>query len=710
MRKIRIGIDVGGTFTHAVAIDNSSLEIVASAVSPTTHDASAGVAEGVVRVFSMIKEKLSDEDSIIFVAHSTTQATNALLEGDVAKVGIIAAGSGVEGLKTRIDADIPPIEVAENKSISTCFEYAEKDSGFEEKVSDAVRRLKDKGCGCIAAAEAFSVDDPANEIFMKEKAAAEGVPACGTYEMSGLYGLRARTKTAVINASILPKMTETADMTEKGLAGTGSDAALMVMRSDGGVMTVSEMRKKPLLTLLSGPAAGIAAALSYVRATDAVFLETGGTSTDITAIKEGRASSKSAVIGGHSTYMKTLDCRTVGIAGGSMFVFKDGKAVAAGPRSAHIAGLEYLSFADPLRLSSLKPVSLSPFEGDPGYLALENDKGERFALTLTCAALYAGYIKPGDYAFGKTESAEKGFKALEESFGRPAREIAMDMLSKASEPVIKTVRELMSDYGFGERKAVLIGGGGGSSAVLPFVAERLGMDFSISEHSEVISAIGAAMAMIRETIEKNIFNPSPSDIEAVKREALEAVIKMGAVPESADVFVEIDSAKNIVRASASGSIEFKTQDLASAMDPKKADEAVIDYFKSSKDDIELLGANDFFRIYSVVKKEKKFFGLFTSKKTIVAAADSKGSVRRQVPSGGYREATGKDASSVRALILDDCREYGDAGAVTKGFIMIAGHKMFDYTSAGSEESIISLSDRDLKDFGDEEKIFFIAVR
>jgi len=111
--KVRVGIDVGGTFTDVVVVDNDSREVVSQLKVPTTHSAKEGVALGIINAIERaLKELNSAPDDVIFIAHSTTQATNALLEGDVANVGVIGLGSGIEGWKAKIDTRIPPIELA----------------------------------------------------------------------------------------------------------------------------------------------------------------------------------------------------------------------------------------------------------------------------------------------------------------------------------------------------------------------------------------------------------------------------------------------------------------------------------------------------------------------------------------------------------------------------------------------------------------------
>src|SRR5438034_11339733 len=119
-RPVRIGVDVGGTFTKAVLLDNDTHEIIAQAVVPTTHTAAEGVAAGVIEAFrqSLATARIAPSD-VVFIAHSTTQATNALLEGDVAAVGVIGMGRGaVESRLARSQTAVGDVELASGRRIS----------------------------------------------------------------------------------------------------------------------------------------------------------------------------------------------------------------------------------------------------------------------------------------------------------------------------------------------------------------------------------------------------------------------------------------------------------------------------------------------------------------------------------------------------------------------------------------------------------------
>ena len=168
----------------------------------------------------------------------------------------------------------------------------------------------------------------------------------------------------------------------------------MIMRGDGGVMEISEMKKRPVLTMLSGPAASVMGSLMYLRASNGVYFEVGGTTTNIGVIKDGRPAIDYSNVGGHRTYISSLDVRV------SVLRRKYGAADKSGvkdvgPRSAHIAGMDYAVFTPEEEIVDPKVVFFSPKEGDPAdYVAIELKSGKRITITNTCAANVLGLIKP----------------------------------------------------------------------------------------------------------------------------------------------------------------------------------------------------------------------------------------------------------------------------------------------------------------------------
>src|SRR5258708_24135517 len=242
----------------------------------------------------------------------------------------------------------------------------------------------------------------------------------------------------------------------------------MIMRGDGGVMDLGEVQKRPVLTMLSGPAASVAGALMYLRVSDGIYFEVGGTSTNIGVIRNGRPTVKYARVGGHETYVSSLDVRVIGIAGGSMVRARDGKLVDVGPRSAHIAGLPYAAFASPEDIVEPTIEVFQPKADDPAdYVAVRSANGTRYAITNTCAANILGYAKPGLHASGNKESAQRAMAALAHFVGESIEETARAILDIATDKVIPVVDDLIAEYRLDRDQALLVGEGGGAAAPIP---------------------------------------------------------------------------------------------------------------------------------------------------------------------------------------------------------------------------------------------------
>ncbi|HEX3368756.1 MAG TPA: hydantoinase/oxoprolinase family protein [Candidatus Cybelea sp.] len=550
-QRLRVGIDVGGTFTDVVAIDAATRALVARVKVPTTHEARSGVAEGIVAGIERLLDRTGvDAGSVAFIAHSTTQATNALLEGDLASVGILGLLDGFSW-PARRQMRFAPMALASGVTFAPAFEFANAQD--DAAVRAGIDRLVDRGTQALAATRSFGVDRPDRESDAVDYARERGIEATSGHDVSSAYGLRSRTRTAALNAAILPKMLRTARMTAGAVERAAIPAPLMVMRSDGGVMDIREIERRPILTLLSGPAAGIAGALLYERLSDGIFVEVGGTSSDCSAIVQGRPQMQPATIGGHRTMLRTLDVRTLGIGGGSMLRVNEASLSDVGPRSAHIAGCRYASFVEPELLEGARVELVAPTPQDRAdYVVLVARDGTRIAPTLTCAANAAGSIPAGAFARGNERSARRAFELLAESLGGDALSLAKRAIDLGVAKLRAALAALISDYALDPQRLVIVGGGGGCGALVPALAEAMQLPHRIARDAEVIAPIGVALALVRDVVERTIPSPTPEEIASIRREAADRVIAAGAAPDRVVVEVEIDSQRSRVCATASG--------------------------------------------------------------------------------------------------------------------------------------------------------------
>jgi len=715
-KAIRIGIDVGGTFTHAVAIEHSTNKVIAHSVTPTTHSSQKSVSEGVVKVFSDIINNIgADGSQVTFVAHSTTQATNALLEGDVSKVGIVGMGKGAESIKASGDTNIKNLELSRGKMLETQHHYVDTNGKAftDDELTKALIKMKDNKCKVIVASEAFGVDDTRNEDKVVKLAQENGLLSTAAHEISQLYGLKVRTRTAVVNASILPKMTDTANMTEDSVRKSGISAPLMIMRSDGGVMDLDQMRKRPILTMLSGPAAGIAAALMFAKISDGIFLEVGGTSTDISAIKNGKAMIKSASVGGHSTYLKTLDSRTVGVGGGSMSRIKSGTVTEVGPRSAHIAGLGYIAFSNPGELKNIKPVLFSPMPSDPGdYLGVENENGKKFAVTLTDASILLGMTKEDDYAFNNIEQVKKVFDMLGKYYNKPGEQLAEEILNGAISKVRPIVSDLLDEYNIDSDLVSLVGGGGGATTVVPWLSKKINMKYIVAEKAEVISAIGAALAMLRDSVEKTVVNPNANDVLAIRKDAYNRLAAMGANADTIDVQIEVDQSKNILRATATGSFEmdkdYHTMDKLE--EPEIRKNAAVSFKAASPSAIKMVTNTGGLYVYEASVIKKKLFGLYSSTTHGYRVLDTFGVVKFQTNNGMCYVQKKRNFMSAVNRFIESASDYSDAGITLAEFFIVYKNRIADYSTILDLKQLTGLINLELDGLDDEEIIIMLSSK
>lgn len=707
-RKVRIGIDVGGTFTDAVAIDDDTYEIVNKIKIPTTHK--EGVAVGIVRIVSELLEKGHiDPKDVVFIAHGTTQATNALLEGDVASVGIIGMGTGIDGRGAQKETQVPRIELAPKKFLNTKTKFLDSAKLTDQLISDTIDELHQDDCDVMVASEAYSVDDPTDELRVIKAAQEKNIYATGGHEISELYGLKMRTRTAVINASLIPKMMQTANMTEQAVQDTKIESNLMIMRCDGGVMSINEVRKRPILTMLSGLAAGVAGALMYEKVSDGIFFEAGGTSVDISVIKNGKVMIKYAQVGGFKTYLRSLDVRTLGVAGGSMVRVADGKIVDVGPRSAHIANLDYECFTPADQFGHPSVDYVSPRPSDPAeYAVIKTDEGT-FSYTLAGAANLLGYVPPDDYAHGIDESNKVAWDVLGQHLGMTGEEAARKVVDRAIEKLTPTIEDLIADYDLDPNLVTFVGGGGSASVLAPALAESFKTKFKIAKNAPYISTIGVALAMVREQIERSITNPTDQDIKQIRADVIEKIVQSGANEATVDVNVEIDSQRNVVRAVATGATELRQKNFNEVA---LTDDQVVhigqEALDANPDTLTLDASTGRWKLINSNTTSGMLF--MKRKRQDSVVIDREGVVRFKQRQTHSTVCTKSEIQDKLVPFIDDYTTYSDANATIPKVFLFYKEKMLDLTGMQTIDQLLSILDVEMEMVKDDEKIIAVAYK
>lgn len=683
MKKIRIGIDVGGTFTKAVAIDMVEKKILGKKSVPTTHSLDGGVSIGIVNALSALIELCNiDHEEIELISHSTTQAVNAFLEGDVSKVGIIGMGVGMEKTNVVKRTHIKDISLNSNKSLKTCYTFLDTSKYLEGPgILKSIENLVSEGAQSIVVSEAFGVDDPSNELFVMKHSK---LPCTAGHELTGIYGLEIRTLTATINASILPKATSTATFVKSAVSKLGINVPVMIMKGDGGVTTLDSFLHKPIITVLSGPAASVVGALLFLQVLEGIFIEVGGTSTNISIIKDGKPEMRYVNIMEHPTCIRSLDSRICGVAGGSLIrVSSKRKIIDVGPRSSHIAGMEYSCFANPEDLLKGEIVTISPLNNDPNdYICIEVPGGKKYGITNTCAANALNLIPENDNAYGNTDAARIAFTKLATYLGVTPEQIARQVIDISVSKIVDYILPMIKEYKLSKNRIVVIGGGGGASVLVPMVARKLNFEYKKADHADVISSIGVATGMIYEEKERTINNPTPEDVTQLITEIKEEAIRKNASPDSLSVQSEYISDRSILRVTAIGNV---TLDLNNNGSKELSEEELFGIAKDLfqyRGNISLEHKLGNYYIFTNSYKHKKLF--FNTNKQSILVLDKYGRVRLSLDNGKLIY----NSSTMLMTDLPSIISKFSNSDLSPTVHLLDGFQLLDFSSLNANEQVI----------------------
>ena len=344
--KMVIGVDVGGTFTDILAFDEASGTVKVAKTPSTRGDQSIGFLEGILSV-------TDDLSAVATIIHGTTVATNALLERKGAKTGIITTAGFRDVLEMRrrdrpetwgLWGQFTPVVERQNRievSERTLADGTIRQTVDEEEVRNAAQTLLDAGCDSVCL---FFINGYANA--QNEQIAATAIRAIWPNEHVSvateiLPEIREfeRCSTATLNAYLQPPVASYLSRLEDRISAEKAESEILIVQSNGGVMSVDTAKSLPIKTALSGPAAGVVAARQIASAAgfdNIITGDMGGTSFDVSLVADGQnmLTSQANIDFGMTIRVPMIEMTTIGAGGGSVAHIDETGLLEIGPESA----------------------------------------------------------------------------------------------------------------------------------------------------------------------------------------------------------------------------------------------------------------------------------------------------------------------------------------------------------------------------------------
>lgn len=500
---MRLGIDVGGTFTDLLLYDDKRKKTFRAKTPSTPEDQSIGIVNG-IRLISQIAEISPEEIEVIL--HGTTVATNAILEGKGARVGLLVTKGFEYTLHLAkswtpgplfgwiiMDKPVPLATLDDTRAIHERVDARGRviDALDIEQVTAAIHDLCQSGIEALTISLLHSYVNPEHERMLGDivKQHYPGLPVSLSSDILPEFREYDRTITTVMNDYVRPIMQRYLTRIESRFRDEGVDSHLHIVRSDGGLMSALAASERPVHTALSGPAGGVTSTVMISRQTGIgklLAFDMGGTSTDVAVIQDGKATiSRQTEVGAFPAKVPTLEVRTVGAGGGSIAdVSKLTNSLRVGPRSAG---------AKP------GPVCYSRGGTEP---------------TVSDANAMLGYLPPklvgGDMTLD-LDAARRAISEIGQALGLPAEAAATGILSIANEVMLGALRVITVQRGLDPRDFGITAYGGAGPLHANAMAAVLGCyPVVVPTSPGVLSALGFVQSEFKNEFQQTLIGTASS--------------------------------------------------------------------------------------------------------------------------------------------------------------------------------------------------------